>query len=218
MKKQVIFSLLVTVILSLGLSACQLRASTPPAATATAGESFPFPVTTQQPDVLKESMTQTAAVTTPVAGAKGGTPVPTVKAKPVNTAKPKASSGGSGGGSSNAIPTLTRPKTYTLQAGEFPFCIARRFDVPASTLLSLNGLTTASQVHSGTVLQIPSSGHWNIGSRVLRAHPVTYTVRGGDTINTIACQFGDVSPEGIIAANSLKSPYSLTSGQSLQIP
>ena len=215
MKKHVIFSLLVIVILSLGLTACKLPASTPPPATATAGEAFPFPVTTQQPDVLKESMTQTAAVVTP------GTPAPTVKAKPVSTSKAKATSssgGGGGGGNSPAIPTLVRPKTYTIQSGEFPFCIARRFDVPASSLLSLNGLTTSSQVHAGTVLKIPSSGHWNIGSRVLKAHPVTYTVRGGDTINSIACQFGDVSPEGIIAANSLKSPYTLTSGTSLQIP
>ena len=42
------------------------------------------------------------------------------------------------------------------------------------------------------------------------------TTQRHDKINDL--QWDDVSPEGIIAANSLKSPYSLTAGQSLQIP
>ena len=38
-------------------------------------------------------------------------------------------------------PTPGHPATYTLQSGEFPWCIARRFNVDPNELLSLNGLT-----------------------------------------------------------------------------
>jgi LysM repeat protein len=119
-----------------------------------------------------------------------------------------------------SIPTLTRPSTYTLQRGEFPFCIARRFDVDAGTLLSINGLGTASRPGVGTVLRIPQSGNWNPanGSRALRGHPDTYVVQGSDSIYSIACLYGDVSPEGIMAANRLSNPGDIHSGMTLQIP
>ena len=77
-----------------------------------------------------------------------------------------------------------------------------------------------SQAVSGVTVKIPQSGSWNSanGSRTLRGHPDTYVVQSGDTVNKIACYYGDVDPNGIIIANSLKSPYSLTAGQSLHIP
>jgi len=77
-----------------------------------------------------------------------------------------------------------------------------------------------SQVAAGTTLQIPQSGNWDPahGSRSLKQHPTTYSVQPGDTVYSIACAFGDVSPEAIIAVNGLQSPYTLTAGQSLQIP
>ena len=49
--------------------------------------------------------------------------------------------------------------TYTLQAGEYPYCIARRFNVNPAELLNLNGLTSSSHVTPGRVLQIPQTGH-----------------------------------------------------------
>ena len=118
------------------------------------------------------------------------------------------------------VPSATpgRPATYTLQQGEFPFCIARRFNVDAGTLLSVNGLNMNSHPAAGTVLTIPQSGAWSSGSRALLAHPTTYTVNAGDSIYSIACTFGDVDPNAIIVANALKSPYTLSAGQTLNIP
>jgi LysM repeat protein len=56
-------------------------------------------------------------------------------------------------------PTAGNPPTsYTLQKGEFPFCIARRFDVNQSELLALNGLGLNSQVQPGR-LKIPQTGN-----------------------------------------------------------
>jgi LysM repeat protein len=117
------------------------------------------------------------------------------------------------------IPTLIRPATYTLQKNENPFCIARRFNIDIGEVLSLNSLTTDSQPAAGTTLKLPNSGHfWSSGARMLVQHPATYTARSGDTIYQIACHYGDVSPEAIIAVNGLQEPYALTAGQVLSIP
>ena len=116
------------------------------------------------------------------------------------------------------IPTLKRPQTYTLQRGEWPICIARRFDLNMGDLLAINGLNMNSKPATGFVMQIPQSGNWSSGARALKSHPTSYTVVAGDTIYTVACSFGDVSPEGIIAANGLKSPYTLTAGTVINIP
>lgn len=110
------------------------------------------------------------------------------------------------------------PSTYTLQAGEFVYCIARRFNVNPLELLSINGLTTSTVVRGGTVLKIPQTGHPFPGERSLEAHPTTYVVQGSESIYEIACKFGSVSPDMIALANGLKEPYTLSSGQKLAIP
>lgn len=115
-------------------------------------------------------------------------------------------------------PPLVVPATYTLQRGEFPFCIARRFNVDPGELLRINGLSSYSVYHTGMVLRIPQSGQPFPGNRALQPHPTTYTVGGGDTIHTIACAFGDVDPDAIAYVNGLTPPYRLTPGQVLQIP
>jgi LysM repeat protein len=77
-----------------------------------------------------------------------------------------------------------------------------------------------SQAVAGKSVKIPQGGSWSSasGSRTLKAHPDTYTVASGDTLNKIACSYGDADPNLIILANDLKSPYTLTAGQSLKIP
>jgi len=120
------------------------------------------------------------------------------------------------------VPTATpgRPATYTLMQGEFPYCIARRFNVNPDDLLALNGFTQASAqaLQPGQMLKIPQSGSFP-GVRALHTHPTTYTVAAGDmTIYGVACFFGDVDPTQIIAANSLTSPYALHFNQVLNIP
>ena len=120
-----------------------------------------------------------------------------------------------------ALPEPTEgplPASYTLQKGEFPFCIARRFNVNQTELLALNGLNINSQVLAGTTLRIPQTGNHFVTTRSLKSHPAQYTVVAGDTIYTIACKFGDVSPDMIALANDLSSPYNLSVGQTLQIP
>ena len=115
-------------------------------------------------------------------------------------------------------PPLVVPDTYTLQRGEFPFCIARRFNVDPAELLQINGISSYSIVQTGMVLRIPKTGNPFPGNRALQPHPAKYTVGGGDTIYTIACAFGDVDPDAIAYVNGLTAPYRLSVGQELQIP
>jgi len=114
------------------------------------------------------------------------------------------------------VPTVTRPAEYTLKDGEFLYCIARRFNLNVEDLISLNNLGDA--VSPGTTIQIPQDSVWPGGSRALQPHPTTHSVLAGETIYSIACDYGDVSPEAIIAVNQLEEPYDLTPGQTINIP
>ena len=119
------------------------------------------------------------------------------------------------------VPTSTpgHPSTYTLMQGEFPYCIARRFNVNQTELLDMNGITTGQGMQPGTSLKIPQTGNPFVGVRALLTHPATYTVRSGnETVYSVACSYGDADPNQIIAANSLVSPYTLHINQVLNIP
>lgn len=196
------YLILVVAILGLALAACERPASTPrgtPVVT-----EYPFPLATQ-PNAINEILTQTAAAATPGTQPEvGGEAAPT-EAPPEPTAPV-------------VVPTTEVPATYVLQKGEFPYCIARRFNVDAGALLSLNGWGANSVVSPGAVVKIPKDTTWSSGPRALKNHPTSYTVVAGDTIYTIACAFGDVDPNAIIVVNGLESPYTLTPGQVLQIP
>ena len=117
------------------------------------------------------------------------------------------------------VPTATpgHPSTYTVQAGEFPYCLARRFNVDPGDLLSLNGLTSGEIIQPGTILSIPATGTFP-GTRALQPHPTQYTVAVNDTFYTIACSFGDVDPSAIAAANGMAVTAPLITGQVINIP
>ena len=116
-----------------------------------------------------------------------------------------------------ATPTPGRPASYTLQSGEFPYCIARRFNVDPNDLLAANGLSSGQVLQPGLKLSIPSTGSFP-GVRALNGHPATYTVAVDDTIYKIACYFGDVDPTAIAAANGIAVTTPLVTGQILNIP
>jgi len=143
------------------------------------------------------------------------TPTPLVSLNPTSTL---AISGTASGPLPTSVPVGSRPASYTLQRGEFPYCIARRFDVNPEELLSLNGLSDGSIYYPNLSLRIPQSGSFP-GTRALRNHPATYTVAASnETVYSVACLFGDVDPSAIAQANSLSAGAALTSGQQLSIP
>lgn len=139
----------------------------------------------------------------------GTTATPT---SPVATATPTEIS------TAAPVEDLAVPSSYTLQKGEFPFCIARRFNINVDTLLNANGLSKNGVFNPGLTLTIPQSAGPFAGTRALLAHPAQYTVVSGDTFHRIACKYGDVWPENIAQANSLDINDPLSAGQTLQIP
>ena len=225
------FILLGLAVLVLGLAACELSASTPPPTTLTSEG----PMSTLQSQ-LEANATQTAA-------AGGGAVLPTLAPLPP-TSTPEAQEGGgqqaqpTQGAQPTQAPTAKPktpkptkppvvvatstpgiPKNYTLHEGEYPYCIARRFNVDQNQLLSLNGLSVDSHPPAGTTLKIPQTGDPFISERALREHPATYTVQEGESVYDIACKFGDVSPESIIAANNIENPdKDLKAGRKIDIP
>jgi LysM repeat protein len=233
-KNRLLFAIM-AMMLILALAACVRPASTPPpseASPTTAGE-FPVPGATD--DVmsqLEQAATQTlmamqgTPISSPTVPPVQGTAVPVqpTSAAPVDTAvvQPTQEAAAVVAPTATPVPlpqpTPGRPSSWTLQKGEFPFCLARRFDVSPEELLRLNGLSSNSYFYAGMVFKIPQTGNGFPGGRSLKSHPTNYTVVSGDTIFTIACQFGDVDPYAIAAANGLASPYNLKSGQNLYIP
>lgn len=113
----------------------------------------------------------------------------------------------------------SRPATYAVHKGEYPYCIARRFNVDPNELLALNGLLRSQTVYVGTVLHLPQTGNPFPGERIIQAHPATYVVSApSETMYTIACAFGDLDPTAIAQANNLAVDSRLSIGQQLNIP
>ncbi len=115
------------------------------------------------------------------------------------------------------------PGSYTLQNGEFPFCIARRFNVDPAELLAINGIADGNSAFSvGLSLKIPQSGNPFPGDRSLNNHPATFVVgstSNADTVYGVACYYGDVDPAAIVRANSgISLSSTLTVGQQISIP
>jgi len=217
------------------VSACNRPFSTPPAATSTinATSLFETPIN-QTPGI---TMSDVANFGTLTALASSGTPQaiatqtlsvgtqdltatlsPTslVTANPAFTATATLAVSGT---LPTSAPVGTRPAEWTLRSGEFPYCIARRFDVDPEALLSLNGLSNGNIFYPGRSLKIPQSGSFP-GTRALRNHPATYkVVSSSESVFSIACLFGDVRPEDIVRVNNLSGEDpDLTSGQPLSIP
>jgi LysM repeat protein len=241
----VVFILLIA---TLTISACTQSLSAPPAATPTLlpAELFvsPLPSVENPMAMIEEFAKQTSVaqttvanggtpgtpqaittastITTPLAGTvvvspTVGTPSTPTNANAVPTTPVVVVSTPSGP-TTTPVPAGVRPASYTLQEGEFPYCIARRFNVDPDALLSASGITSPDLYYAGLKLTIPQSGAFP-SARMLATHPTTYSVLASDeTIYSVACKFGDVDPASIASANNISVSAKLTSGQKLQIP
>jgi len=205
---------------TIGLTACKLPASYGPQSTSETDNGFPVPGETQPTGGISVSAfaTQTALARPPVVN-DTSTPSenPPASPYPEVTSVPGEPTPTSGAITYVIATPGGPPSSYTLEEGEYPFCIARRFDVNAAELLTLNGLTADSFFYAGEVLKIPQTGNPFEGSRTLHEHPTDYTIQTGDNLNRIACYFGDVSPDMIALQNNI-STNDLSVGEVLIIP
>lgn len=218
-------------------SACDLPYSTPPAVTNTPidpNSLFATPIgqTPSMSDVeVFGTGTALALTGTPLVGSVTQTPstpigitpqdlTVTVTSTPLVSINPTFTSTATlavSGPLPTSGPVGSRPATYTLQPGEFPYCIARRFDVNPDEILSLNGLSSGNIYYPNLTLKIPQSGSFP-GTRALRNHPATYTASAGETVYGVACTFGDIDPSAIAQANNISVGAALSAGQQLSIP
>lgn len=197
---------------------------------------FVEPVPTNAMEIIENFATGTAmaaateAALTAGTGASGAGITPNSNATATNPpegAAPTATStlGSVAPSATQPAPTVitNSPGSYTLQNGEFPFCIARRFNVDPAELLALNGIADGNSAFSvGLSLKIPQSGNPFPGNRSLHNHPATFVVgstSNAETIYGVACYYGDVDPAAIVRANSgISLSSTLTVGQQISIP
>ncbi len=188
----------------------ELGTQTAMARTAQAGGFATSAITGTPPTATATATGPTPTLGTPVTAAVT-TPAPVTVVPVTGTATPQITS---------VAPTapVTRPASYTLQPGEFPYCIARRYNVNPDDLLTLNNITDGTLFYPGMTLTIPQTGSWP-GDPALHSHPDTYTVdTPGTTLYGVACYYGDILPQTIASANNLSLSATLTVGQTLTIP
>lgn len=245
-KKRGLLAVFILIIITTLITACTQSLSQAPLATPTLISTglfvSPFPSVENPMAMIEEFAKQTAAAQTVAAGGPTGTPgtpqaivtlSTVITAQVGGSITPTATAGTPtnansvpttpvvitpGGPTATPIPPGVRPATYTLQSGEFPYCIARRFNVNPDDLLSMNGLSSGNIYMPGITLKIPQTGVFP-GDRALASHPTTYTVASTDeTIFGVACRYGDVDPAVLASTNGLSVSADLTSGQQLKIP
>ncbi len=113
--------------------------------------------------------------------------------------------------------------TYTVQRGDSLSIIAAQFNTSYITLMQLNGIADPNFLAVGQVLQVPAPAGApapTTSSPAVPAEPVTtgvYTVQRGDSLSTIAAQFG-INYFELAQLNGIGNLDVLRVGQVLQVP
>lgn len=106
---------------------------------------------------------------------------------------------------------------YYVQDGDTLLSVAQKFGVDVETVRQLNYLLD-DNIFIGQILQMPyREGITAEGVPTATPAPYRYTVEEGDSLGTIAQQFG-VSAVSIMETNNLQNPNSVFVGQVLEIP
>ncbi len=100
-----------------------------------------------------------------------------------------------------------KAKVHVVQQGETLYRIARRYGVSVAELQRVNKLRS-DQLRVGQRLVIPASASVSTSEG--------YTVKEGETLYSIAFQFG-ISVDTLLALNPLKEPF-LSPGKKLRLP
>ncbi len=96
-------------------------------------------------------------------------------------------------------------QTYKVKSGDTISSVALKFGLTnISTLIAVNGIDNVRTLRAGQKLRIPNQDG------------LTYTVAGGDSINSVSAKFG-ITMESLLDVNDLSS-RNLSVGQELFIP
>ena len=106
---------------------------------------------------------------------------------------------------------------YTVRAGDTIGSIAAKFGTTEQTVREMNFLLN-DDIFPGQVLHVPFVEGISVeGMPTPTPMPFQYTVEAGDSLGSIAIQFG-VTTVALIEANGIEDPNSLTVGSELLIP
>ena len=106
---------------------------------------------------------------------------------------------------------------YHVQEGDTLLLVAQKFGVDAETVRQLNYLLD-DNIFVGQILQMPyQEGITAEGAPTPTPEPYRYVVEEGDSLGTIAQQFG-VSAVSIMENNNMQDPNNVFVGQVLLIP
>ena len=114
-------------------------------------------------------------------------------------------------------------QVHTVQPGETLYSIARRYDRTVDEVAQANGLSEPYIIHAGNRLTIPPVGGAPQAPAPAPAEQqqptgtTTYTVQRGDSLASIAAQFGTTYIE-LARMNNIADPDVLHVGQVLQVP
>ncbi len=102
-------------------------------------------------------------------------------------------------------PVLGQAATHTVKRGETLGVIAKKYGLTTSALAAHNGIANPNRVKVDQKLTIPA-----------KTETLTYTLRKGDTLSTIAKKH-NTTAESIAKANGIKNPRTIKPGQKLKI-
>ena len=123
---------------------------------------------------------------------------------------------------------------HRVRRGDTLSQIASEYHVSLAALMRVNGLGAKDMIRVGQLINLPVAAQGAtpaptllasdepeakppVSSVVPAGAPGTYTVRGGDSIARIAKRLG-VSPDELLAANSIKNGNLIIVGQTLRVP
>lgn len=110
--------------------------------------------------------------------------------------------------------------SYTILYGDTLSELAERFDSDVGSLAELNGIENPDLIIAGDQLLVPTEGEATAAAEPagsgesLNANATWYTIQEGDTLLTIADEFG-VTVEQIVELNSLESVDLIITGEQL---
>lgn len=120
-----------------------------------------------------------------------------------------------GGGAALVAPAVAwaapATQSYTVHAGDTLSAIAERYGVSTSYLAQLNGISDPNLVFAGQVIKVGGgAGGTSSGGTS------TYTIRPGDTLDSIAARFG-TTVSRLVSLNNIANPNLIFAGQTLRV-
>ncbi len=112
---------------------------------------------------------------------------------------------------------MSRSVTYVVKPGDTLYSIARSYSVDVKKLASANGMSDPNALKAGTELTVPVTPVSTPRPVTPPPGSTTYKVKPGDTLSSIARQYG-TSPGELQKLNQLPNPNQIKVGMTIVVP